>query len=109
MANRVLHIIPCASMSNGHKGLAMLAKKAKINPDNLQPGQFVLFINKAGNACKLLAANSVLVHYKHPKGHSLNYKALQLVPFFFDGQNLHYPEALKTIIKRDYPHLWKQT
>lgn len=105
--NKVLHVIPQTSMVNGHAGLLEVVKqsKLKVNPEELKPGEFIIFINTPFNAVKLLAANNVLIYYKHPKGHMLNYEALRLVPTFFDGQQLNYPAALKSIIKKKYPEI----
>jgi hypothetical protein len=94
-------------MSNGHDGLKETAKKVgKLDVSSLRVGQFALFINKAFTACKFYAANNVVLHYKHPLNHCLDYKALKLLPDFFDGQNLNYTRALKQAIKDGYPHLF---
>lgn len=106
-SNTVMHIFPNVSMSNGHDGLKETAKKVgKLDVSSLRVGQFALFINKAFTACKFYAANNVVLHYKHPLNHCLDYKALKLLPDFFDGQNLNYTRALKQAIKDGYPHLF---
>lgn len=104
--NHVMHIYPNVSMSNGHDGLKAIAKKYKLDVSDLKVGQFALFINNAFTACKLYAANNVLLHYKHPKNHCLNYKALKLLPEFYDGQDIGYTRALKQVIRESYPHLF---
>jgi hypothetical protein len=93
-------------MSNAHKGLTEIAKKAKLTPDELRQGEFILFTNKAFTACKLLAPGNVLVHYKHPKGHPLDYRALKLIPQFFDGKDIKYPQALRHVFREYYPKLF---
>jgi hypothetical protein len=108
MSNQVLHIFPNVNLQNGHDGLRAYAKKSyKINVDDLQVGQFAIFINRAFTAVKVFAANNVLVHYKHPKKHMLNYKALKLIPEFFEGQDIGYTKALRQVIKEEYPHLFE--
>jgi len=107
--NQVMHVFPNVSMSNGHDGLAKEAMKtSKVNVRELSIGQFAMFINKAFTAVKVFGANNVLLHYKHPKGHHLNYKALKLIPAFFDGQDMGYTRALRQIIKTEYPHLFEK-
>jgi len=106
--NTVMHIFPNVSMSNGHDGLREVAKKVgRIQVDDLKVGQFALFINKAFTACKFYAANNVLLHYKHPKDHCLDYKALKLLPEFYTGQDIGYTKALKQSIRESYPHLFE--
>lgn len=107
MSNKVLHVIPEVSMIYGHKGLSEAAAKARlgIKPEELKQGEFIMFINKAFTAVKLLAANEVLIYYRHPKRHRLNYEALRLIPNFFDGRSLNYPKALRALIDKKYPEL----
>lgn len=107
-SNNVMHVYPNVSMSNGHDGLKVIAKKmSKLDVSELQVGQFALFINKAFTACKMFGANNVLLHYKHPLNHCLDYKALRLLPEFFDGQDIGYTKALRQVIKTGYPHLFE--
>lgn len=108
MSNKVMHVIPQVDMRNSYDGLAAIAKDNRINCSALKPAEFVLFINNAFTACKLYAANGVIVCYRHPKGHTLNYKALQLIPHFFDGQDIGYSSALRAVIGKAYPELVKK-
>ena len=106
MANKIMHVYTNVNLQNGHEGLTGIAKKEnKVDVNKLAVGQFALFINRAFTAVKVFAANNVVVHYKHPRNHILDYKALRLIPAFFDGQNLGYMRALKQVIEQDYPHL----
>ena len=110
MANTIMHVYPNVSMSNGHDGLEAIAKSVNhVDVKKLPVGQFALFINRAFTACKVFGANNVLLHYKHPKNHHLNYKALKLIPEFFTGQDLGYTRALRQVIKDEYPHLFEKT
>lgn len=106
--NTIMHVLPNVSMSNGHDGLAQVAKKTlKVDVRSLPIGEFALFINRGFTACKLYAANNIVLHYKHPKGHHLNYKALKLIPQFYNGQNIGYTKALDAVIRKDYPYLFE--
>lgn len=108
-SNIVMHVYPHTTMQYGHKGLAEVAMKTnKLDVYKLRVGQFALFINNAFTAVKLFGANGVLVHYKHPKNHILDYKALRLIPLFFDGQDIGYTKALSRVIRDEYPHLFEE-
>ena len=104
--NKIMHVYSNVNLQNGHDGLTAIAKKEnKVDVSKLNVGQFALFINRAFTAVKVFAANNVIVHYKHPKNHILDYKALRLIPDFFDGQSIGYMKALKQVIEQDYPHI----
>lgn len=105
MQNRIVHFIPNTSMVYGHDRLDAIARSAGHKPEAMSPGEFIMFTNKAFNAVKMLAANNVVVHYKHPKKHPLNYRALQIVPLFFSGGDMKYPQALRKVIEKEYPKL----
>ena len=108
MSNNIMHVYPNICMSNGHEGLAAVAQKTnKVNVTNLKVGEFCLFVNRAFTACKLFGSNNVLLHYKHPQNHCLDYKALRLLPEFYDGQNIGYSKALRQVLKKGYPHLFE--
>lgn len=104
--NKIMHVYCNINLQNGHEGLTVIAKKEnKLDVSKLAVGQFALFINRAFTAVKVFAANNVLIYYRHPKNHILDYKALRLIPAFFDGQNIGYMRALKQVIEQDYPHI----
>jgi hypothetical protein len=104
-----MFVYPNVSMSNGHNGLKEIAKKInKVDVTKLHVGQFALFINKSFTACKFFAANNVVLHYKHPNNHLLDYKALKLLPDFYSGQDIGYIKALTHTIKTSYPHLFEK-
>jgi hypothetical protein len=104
-----MHVYTNVSLQNGHEGLEAIAKKSnKVNVRELKVGEFALFINRAFTAVKVFGANNVLLHYKHPQRHILNYKALRLLPVFMEGQDIGYTKALRQIIKEEYPHLFEQ-
>jgi len=101
--NMVMHLYMNTPMYNSHDGLAVIAKKENgVDVKALKVGQFCLFINPPCTACKLFAANNVILYYKHPKGHRLNPQALQMIPQFFDGQDIGYNKALAKIIKTEF-------
>lgn len=104
--NRVLHMLSDVPMYYQQKGLALIAKKRlKLDVSTLPVGEYVLFINKPFNACKLMAANNVLIYHRHPLNHRLNYHALKLIPDFFDGFDLNYGKAFKRWLKSEYPNI----
>lgn len=94
------------SMVNNHEGLANILKKRGINPLELSPGDFVLFMNAAGTHAKILGANisSVkaasfpIVSIKAPRG-KLSSLLLAKLPEFFHGQPFDYDATLKPILE----------
>lgn len=102
-----MHLYTSVCMYNSHEGLAQIAKKENgVNVKALKPGQFCLFINPPFNACKLYAANNVILYYRHPKNHRLDPNAVRLIPQFFDGENqdIGYNKALAKVIKDEFKH-----
>ena len=103
--NMIMHIYTDVYMSNSHEGLAAIAAKENgVNVRNLKPGQFALFVNTPFNACKIYAANNVILYYRHPKNHRLDVNAVRLIPQFFDGENqdIGYNKALSKVIKDEF-------
>lgn len=90
-------------MWNGHDGLAKLIKqKLKMNVDELEPGQFVLCINKSWTALKAYGANHIILHHKVPDGKRLNPKAVMRLPRFIRGQQINYDKALTEQVHAEY-------
>lgn len=86
------------SMANGHKGLAEIAKAHKIRIEKLEPGQFVLFINRARTKLKALASNDVLSYVN--KDERLTLEAIQYIPAAFGLKGrFSYDEALRMAIE----------
>jgi hypothetical protein len=97
-------VIQCffdADMRNGHLGLAAIAKKDKIDVEQIEPGQYVVFLNSAKNRLKLYAANGIVAYYYKP-GMKIDLHVISEIPRAFLGSGrLDYDAALrKTLEKR---------
>jgi len=86
MSNQVGWFIPDVFMGNGHAGLARIAYKEGVDAETLDPGQFVIYINRSYTAFKLLGANNIIIHYKSPSG-DLS-EATNLIPQFLENKNV---------------------
>lgn len=101
--NLLLTVCPYTSMALGHDSLAKIAKKEGYPVEKLEPGHFILFLNKARTAYKLYAANGILIYYKHPR--PLDLQTLALIPHFFIGNKFSYPAAFLARMQKSYPEL----
>ncbi len=94
MSNRLMNFFFDSDLRSGHTGLTKVAKKNRINTDSLQPGEFVIFINKALSAFKLYGSNNTLVYYRSPRGR-IDLNTIQFLPQVFNAGQLNYSKALE--------------
>ena len=104
--DEMIAFIGGVSMANGHRGLREIAagvKPRSIDVETLKPGQYVGFVNKAGTAAKLFAANNVLIHYRSEHGKLTSEGGTGFIPEFMGSGGLHYKkrveEALFTYVE----------
>lgn len=96
---RVLQCFLNADLRCGHEGLATLAKQNGIDITQLQPGQYVLFINSHKDKLKLYASNNVVAYLKLSTGQRLNMATIQLIPKAFRGTGtIDYDKALREVL-----------
>ena len=105
--SQIVHVFPNSDLRSGHKGLRAVALRGKRNPDQLDNGHFILFINRAQSAFKLLAAGNLLIHYKSPKDRMIDIKAIRYLPAAFtkDGKfdyNIAVQHSLKEWLGKRY-------
>ena len=99
---RVLELFQGVDMRNGHVGLAEIARKGskKINVDELEIGEYAVFINKAQTRMKLYAANGVVASAVARPGERLNILSVpHIVASFGASGRMDYDAALKQAIK----------
>lgn len=101
MANEIIRYLPRTDLRSGHDGLAKIALKAGINPKTLEPGQFIVFLNRAKTAMKIYAANNLVVHYKSPTNW-IDIRTFQFIPQAFSGGKFNYSVALRRVIEIDF-------
>lgn len=98
--NKIISVFPNSDLRSSHKGLSILAVKAKRkNSNELLNGEFHLFLNRSQSMFKMLAANNVLVHYKSPRGR-VDIQTIQYLPECFNGGKLDYDKALKAVLEK---------
>lgn len=93
--NQILAIFHDVHMSLNHKGLAAIARERQINVNELRPGQFCVFINKAKNRFKVYAPNSVLAYYRSPENRGITTQALQYIPSAFGADGFQFKRSLE--------------
>lgn len=82
--SRYMHCFLDADLRCGHEGLALVARKRKIDVKKLSPGQYVAFVNTARNKVKVFAAYDV-VAYCRPDGGKITTETLARIPQIFLG------------------------
>lgn len=102
---KIVRYFSDTNLRSGHKGLALEAKKHKINVKELAIGEYCIFVNKSKNAVKIYAAGNIVAHYKDPGNKRLNHKAIKILPMFFNGKEINYDAALEVVMKREFPEL----
>jgi hypothetical protein len=70
---KILQIYQDMDLRNGDIGLSLWLKKKTIHRrDKLGYGEVILFWNRAGNLCKIMSADSILVQ-RLPKGRTWSF------------------------------------
>ena len=64
----VVTMIPGVSMSLGHTRLYQVARDAGFDHHDLVPGQYIMLLNSAGTACKLIVPGGWIAHFKSEDG-----------------------------------------
>lgn len=98
--NHIVRVFLDTHMGYGHKGLAALAAKQKINVGALDRGEYVIFINRAQTALNLYTGGNCIAHLKMPGTAKIDMGVIRLIPSFFTGSQINYKGALKTLIKQ---------
>lgn len=97
---RIRRVYTDVHMGLGHKSLSEICLGDGIRTDNLDRGDYIIFINKAQTALKLFAAGNTIAYFKMPYGGKLDMGVVSLIPTFFNGDTIDYPGALSELIKR---------
>lgn len=95
--NKIARVFLDVHMGQNFQGLTKLMMKEKIDARSLGFGDFVIFLNRACTAFKLLAGNSYLVYYKN-KG-KIPLEAIQYLPASFGGSELEFNKAIEKSLR----------
>lgn len=86
-------------MRNAHDGLSVIAKKNGIDPEKIEPGSFIVFINSARTKLKVYASDQVVAYLRLESGRKLNMNVIRELPRVFNGRSIKYDEALKSVVE----------
>ncbi len=101
--NNIAHLAFNSDLRSAHAGLTAQAKRLKLTPpEELAPGEFLVFINRRKNAAKLFAAGNCVVHFKTPDDRAMNPKCIRLIPKYFNGKEFKYDEALEEVVRKEW-------
>jgi len=82
------------TMSYSFNGLKAILKDSGTNPDTMANDKFVVFINKARTAFKVMVGpHYILYHNNGSKPFPL--EAISHFPEFFDGKRINFSAAAK--------------
>ena len=98
--NRVIRYFPDTDLRAGHDMLLSIAKEHKLSLKDLEPGEFVIFVNRRKDALKMFAGSTNLIAYLRLPSGRLDMRTIQMIPQFFNGGEIKYDQALKKVIER---------
>lgn len=96
MKNRILQVFFDVDLRNGHEGLREIAKKAKVDVENLKEGEFLIFLNTRKDKVKVYASNDVYAYYRSPTGR-IQLEAIRHIPNAFNGTSINMEKALTAV------------
>lgn len=94
--NRVLRFFPNSDLRCSHDGLRKIAKKFKIEPYELEQGEFLVFANTKQNRIKVYAPGNIVAYLKHDQRIDLD--MIRLIPSYFNGQAFDFEGAEKQML-----------
>lgn len=105
---RIARVFFDVSMANGFDGLKRIARSHKLNPDVMNDGEFVVFINRAQTMIKCLTPGNVMAFYKSPSGR-ITLDAVKHIPKAFVSDQEFWmqraiTEALETRFSKPVYH-----
>lgn len=95
---RIARVFLDQDMRNGFHGLHLILAKAKINPRNLAPENYYVFMNRANTKFKLITG-AYLVYYNNGS-RRIPLEAIQYLPKNFGGTEAQMNEAIRTTLKK---------
>ncbi len=104
--NKIVHIFTQVDLRLGHPGLKEVALKKKVNVEQLEVGEYVLFTNNSLTGMKVYAANNTVIYCKSPAEHRpFDIRGLNALPQFMDGASINYDDSIRAVLVKKYAHL----
>jgi hypothetical protein len=97
-STRVVRFFPNADLRCSHDGLRLIAKENGIDPWELAPGEFLVFMNTNKNMMKIYAPGNVLAHVKSPDNRRIDLDIVRYIPRFFNGTEFKFEKALEKMV-----------
>lgn len=101
VAAKIVRYFPNTFIGNGHLGLSKIAAREGVNISKLDPGEYVIFVNKAQTALKMFCMGRVIAHLKMPEGTKLDSRVIALLPRFFNGKSIDYDSAIRRVLQAE--------
>ncbi len=96
MKNEIIQVFLDVDMRAGHRGLADVAKKRKVDVLNLDPGEHVVFVNRKVDKIKIYSARNVLSYLLSDK--QLDISALSYFSDCYGAKGFNYDNALRKVL-----------
>lgn len=101
--NRLVKYVPDTNMGKGYTALNELVSLQKLGK-----GEFVAFVNKKRDKVKLCTGNDVLAYLRLPKGKIIDPRTIQLLPQYFNGQEIDYDKAIERVLRAQFPQWFEK-
>lgn len=82
---RIIQCFMDADLRGGHDWLADMARTHKINVKSLQPGEFVVFVNRAQDKIKMYASHNIVAYMKLEGGRRVTFDLICEIPRAFNA------------------------
>jgi len=86
--------------AKAHKGLHLLAAEYDINLDNLEPGQYVCFLNRKRNKVKMFSAGNLFAYLSLPDSATVTMETIAQIPqMFLSRAELNFAPTLEAALE----------
>lgn len=97
--NSVARVFLDTHMGLSFDGLNSLMRKAKFNTENLDEGDFVMFLNRKCTAYKVLKPHAKVIVYQNFGTRRVPLDAIQYLPRNFGGSKFEFEKAVEKALR----------
>lgn len=99
--SKLIHCYLNSDLRCGHRGLSKVAQKDGFKVNELEPGNYLVFINTKKDKVKVYAAHQVVAYLMLEKGRSIDLRVIQMIPKAFEGKGrFDYDESLTELLEK---------